>query len=185
MLTQEPEYDYPYYALLLVNTTDAKHTEEYASIVRNLITDRYDARITVDLFMLGPPVKDAVAFRLSGPNREVIQAKAREIVKLFKETPGTIRPYSNWGAPVYQVDIQIDPYAANLAGITNSDVAFTTNMLLSGAPLTIYREGDHQVPVMLRTVREKRQDLKKVFLPFWKFLPHIPTHQKVECIGEA
>ena len=162
MLTQEPEYDYPYYALLLVNTTDEKYTEEYAGIVRDLITDRYDARITVDLFMLGPPVKDAVAFRLSGPDRKVIQAKAHEVVKLFKQTPGTIRPYSNWGTPGYQVDVQIDPYAANLAGITNTDVAFTTNMLLSGAPLTIYREGDHRVPVMLRTVREKRQELSNL-----------------------
>ena len=53
----------------------------------------------------------------------------------------------------------IDSYAANLAGVTNADIAFTTSALLSGVPLTTFREADHLVPVMLRTGREKREDL--------------------------
>ncbi|MEA3274516.1 MAG: efflux RND transporter permease subunit, partial [Pseudomonadota bacterium] len=159
MLTQEPEYDYPYYAFLLVNTTDPDYTEGYAQAVRERLTDFVEARITVDQFMLGPPIKDPVAFRLSGPDRDLIALKARELVQLFKETPGTVFPYSNWGAPANQVEVAIDSYAANLAGVTNADIAFTTRALLSGAPLTTYREGDHLVPVMLRTIREKREEL--------------------------
>ena len=69
------------------------------------------------------------------------------MVRLFKETPGTRDPYSNWGAPANQVELAIDSYAANLAGVTNADIALTTRALLSGAPLTTYREGDHKVPV--------------------------------------
>ena len=159
MLTQEPEYPYPYYATLLVNTTDSAYTEDYAQALRERLSRISEARITVDLFMLGPPIKDPVSFRLSGPDREVIAKRSREMVRLFKETPGTVDPYSNWGAPANQVEIAIDSYAANLAGVTNADIAFTTRALLSGAPLTTYREGDHLVPVMLRTVREKREDL--------------------------
>ncbi|MEE8233921.1 MAG: efflux RND transporter permease subunit, partial [Gammaproteobacteria bacterium] len=34
MVTQEPEYDYPYYAFLLVNMTDHKYTEDYAREIR-------------------------------------------------------------------------------------------------------------------------------------------------------
>jgi len=123
------------------------------------LAEAVDARITVDQFMLGPPIKDPVAFRLSGPNRDIVVQSARNMVRLFKETPGIVRPYSNWGAPANQVEIAIDSYAANLAGVTNADIAFTTSALLSGAALTTYREGDHLVPVVLRTTREKRQDL--------------------------
>ncbi len=159
MLTQEPEYPYPYFAFVLVNTTNPSHTEPYAQAVRKRLTDFIDARITVDQFMLGPPIKDPVAFRLSGPDRGVIGRQAQEIVRLFKQTPGTVRPYSNWGAPANQIELAIDSYAANLAGVTNADIAFTTSALLSGAALTTYREGDHSVPVMLRTTRENREDL--------------------------
>ncbi|MGI9303676.1 MAG: efflux RND transporter permease subunit, partial [Gammaproteobacteria bacterium] len=142
-----------------VRQMSANHTQAYAEAVRARLAHFANARITVDLFMLGPPIRDPVAFRLSGPDRDVIARKAREMVTLFKQTPGTLRPYSNWGAPAHQVEVAIDAYAANLAGVTNADIAFTTGALLSGSLLTTYREGDHLVPVMLRTVREKRQDL--------------------------
>jgi multidrug efflux pump subunit AcrB len=162
MLTQEPEYPYPYYAFVLVNTTDESHTEPYARAVRERLEVAIDARITVDEFMLGPPIKDPVAFRLSGPDRDVIGRQAQEMIRLFKQTQGTVRPYSNWGAPANQVELAIDSYAANLAGVTNADIAFTSSALLSGGLLTTYREGDHRVPVMLRTTREKRQNLSDV-----------------------
>ena len=159
MLTQEPEYDYPYFAMLLVNTTDAHHTDQYARDVRERLSTVVEARVTVNLFMLGPSIRDPVAFMLSGPDRDVIDRQAREMVKRFKQDRGTSAPYSNWGAPSLQVEIDIDADAANLAGVTNADVAFTTSTLLSGTLLTTYREGDHRVPVMLRTIREQRQSL--------------------------
>ena len=159
MVTQEPEYDHPYFAFFVVNTTDARFTEKLAREVRAKVRQIYDARITVDLFMLGPPIKDPIAFRLSGPDSDLLRTKAREMVRIFKETSGTVEPYNNWGSSSYQVDLEIDHDAANLAGVTNADVALTTRSLLSGAQLTTYHEGDHQVPVMLRTLREKRQDL--------------------------
>ena len=106
-------------------------------------------------FMLGPPISDPV----TGPDRDVIDRHAREMVMLFKRVLGTSAPYSYWGAPSLQGEIDIDADAANLAGVTNADVAFTTSGLLSGTLLTTYREGDHRVPVMLRTIPEQRRSL--------------------------
>lgn len=159
MLTQEPEYDYPYYAFLLVNTTDSKYTEDYAREVRREVAKLHQARVTTDLYMLGPPIRDPVAFRLSGQNSKILRHQAGEMVKIFKQNPSTLMPYSNWGTSGYQIRVKIDPYAANLAGVSNADVALTIKTLLSGTQLTNYREGDHIVPVMLRTLREKRKDL--------------------------
>ena len=159
MLTQEPEYDYPYFAFVLVNTISDDATEAFAEDVRRRLSGFTNARVTVDLFMLGPPIRNPVEYRLSGMNRELVARKAREIVRTFKETPGAVHPYSDWGAPAHQVEIAIDSYAANLAGVTNADIAFTTSAILSGVPLTTYREGDHLVPVMLRTIRGKREEL--------------------------
>lgn len=167
MLTQEPEFPYPYYAMVLVNTSDAKYTEDYAKSVRERLANYMDARITVDQFMLGPPIKDPVAFRLTGPNQEVVGKQAEKILNIFKQTPGVVRPYSNWGAAANHVELAIDSYAANLAGVTNADIALTTSTLLSGAELTHFREGDHLIPVMLRATRENRQalsDLTNIFV---------------------
>ena len=159
MLTMEPEYPHPYFAMVVVNVTDARSAQAYAQDVRIRVRDIPDARVTVEEFMLGPPIKDPVSFRLSGPDRDVIRNKAEEMLAIFKETRGAVYPRSDWGSEGYYADVQIDANAANLAGVTNADVALTTKTILSGALLTTYREGDHLVPVMLRTNREYRRDL--------------------------
>ena len=159
MLTQEPERDYPYYALLLVNTTDAAFTDSFVADIRERLAKFHEARITVDKFVLGPPVKDPVAFRLSGPDHDILRTASRKMVQLLKQTRGATRVYRDWGTTGYQVNVEIDADAANLAGVTNADVALTMRSLISGSQLTRFREGDHLVPVMLRTLREKREDL--------------------------
>lgn len=159
MLTMEPEYEYPYYALLLVNTTDAAHTDAYVEDLRKRVADIPEARITVEKFVLGPPVKDPVAFRLSGPDPDKLRDAAREMVSKLKQTPGARQVYSDWGSNAYQVDIEIDDDAVNLSGVTHADVAATTQAILSGTPLTRFREGDHLVPIVLRTTRERREGL--------------------------
>ena len=159
MLTQEPERDFPYYGLLLVNTTDAAFTDSFVADVRERLASFHEARITVDKFVLGPPVKDPVAFRLSGPNHDILRTASHKMVQLLKQTPGSTQVYRDWGTTGYQVDVEIDADAANLAGVTNADVALTMRSLISGAQLTRFREGDHPVPVMLRTLRERREDL--------------------------
>jgi len=159
MLTQEPEYDYPFFALVLVNTTDPSHTQDYARDVRQRLAARHDARITVERFVLGPPIKDPISFRISGPDEVLLRARIPEIVGIVESAQGASSVYTNWGATAYQVEVEIDPFAANLAGVTNADIALTTKSLLSGAQLTVYREGNHKIPVMLRTLREHRGDL--------------------------
>ena len=51
MLTQEPEYPYPNYSLILVNTTSNEHTETFAADLRKRLTNYNKARITVDQFL--------------------------------------------------------------------------------------------------------------------------------------
>lgn len=160
MLTQEPEFDYPYYALLLVNTTGPKVTPDFARAVRKRLSDTYyEARISVSEFVLGPPVRNPVSFRISGPDHATLRDTARQMITIFKHNPGTLGVHSDWGATAYQIDVEIDADAASLAGVTNADVALATRSLLSGLPLSEFREGDHIVPIVLRTLREKREDL--------------------------
>ena len=159
MLTQAPDFSYPSYALLAVNTVDPSITDDVVMGARDSLASFHQARITVDKFVLGPPVDDPVAFRLSGPDHAILRQAADTMVQELKRIPGARQVYSNWGTTSYQVDVEIDPDAANLAGVTNANIALTLKAIISGAELTRFREGDHLVPVMLRTFREKREDL--------------------------
>ncbi|MEE8105927.1 MAG: efflux RND transporter permease subunit [Planctomycetota bacterium] len=165
LLTRNPEATFPYYAFMLCNTTDKKKSFEFLDDVRPELNKIPGCRIIAEPYMLGPPV-DPVTFRITSDDPDVLREKAEEIVRLFKDVPGAYAVNNNWGTFGYQVTIDIDSHAANLAGATNEDVAFTMNTLLNGAYLTTFREGDHTVPVMLRTKRGSRNfaDTKGIYI---------------------
>jgi multidrug efflux pump subunit AcrB len=156
MLTKSTEETFPYYGSILVNTTDARRTDAYAEAVRARVADIPGARIMVQSYRFGPPLVNQVELRLGGDDAERLRAAGEEIVGILRKTSGAVGPRSNWGASGHQVRVDIDADAANLAGATNADVAVAMNALLSGYELTVFREGDHRVPVVLRTTRERR-----------------------------
>ncbi len=60
------------------------------------------------------------------------------------------------------VRLEIDPDRANLAGVTNSDVASSTTAALSGTTVTTLREGQKQIPVVARLRMEERAQLSDI-----------------------
>jgi len=162
MLVSHPEPQRANYAHVVVNTSDPQVSEPLAQSLAPLLRQLPGTRIEVRLAELGPPVDHPVEFRLSGPGAGVLREQAERMVTAFAETPGTLGAFSDWRNDSYQLEIQIDDDAANLAGVTNAHVADTLHSLLSGAYLTTYREGDHQVPVILRARRADREDLARL-----------------------
>ncbi|MHC4831921.1 MAG: efflux RND transporter permease subunit, partial [Planctomycetota bacterium] len=187
MLTQDVEQAYPYFSHVVINTTSPQVSRAYAEDVRAGVARIAGAEVQVELFQLGPPIKNPIAFRVSGESAEVLRDAAADILKIMRETPGAESPSSDWGFSAYQIEVAIDSKAANLAGVKNADVAATMNTLLAGAHLTTYREGDHQVPVMLRTIPERRgglTELDRIFVngrtgkvPLSALATSVPTWQ--------
>jgi multidrug efflux pump subunit AcrB len=57
------------------------------------------------------------------------------------------------------VKLKIDSDRANLAGITNQDVAASSTSAMSGAQLTTLQEGNKEIPVVARLKMEERAQL--------------------------
>jgi multidrug efflux pump subunit AcrB len=68
----------------------------------------------------------------------------------------------DWGEERFNVRLETDPDRANLAGVTNLDVAAASATALNGYPVTILREGDKQIPVVARLRMEERAQLGDV-----------------------
>jgi multidrug efflux pump subunit AcrB len=167
MLTSNPEQNFPNYAYMIVNTADPTYSATWVEDLKETVADIPGARIDVRRFTLGPPVKNPVEIRVIGDDADELREKAEELVGIFRNTPGAADPQSDWKNPSYEVEVRIDPDAANLAGVTNRDVANTLNGLISGRRLTTYREGDHLVPVYLRmedAERRRLTDLARIYV---------------------
>ncbi|MEM7199510.1 MAG: efflux RND transporter permease subunit [Planctomycetota bacterium] len=158
-LTTNPEQQLSNYAVVLVNTTDGRFSADWTADIREQTDQLPGVRIDVRAFRLGPYIPNPVEFKLSGPDHDVLRAKAEEIIGIFRAAEGTYSPFHDWynDASVYAVSI--DEMTANLAGVSNESIATTMDTMISGGQLTTFREGDHLVPVMLRIKKELRPNV--------------------------
>ena len=68
----------------------------------------------------------------------------------------------NWGEDRFNVELRIDPDRANMAGLTNRDIAGASATAVSGTPVTTLRDGDRQIPVVARMRAEEFASLRGV-----------------------
>jgi multidrug efflux pump subunit AcrB len=128
------------------------------------------ARIVPKQLVTGTPVKSPIDIRVLGPrmgdDRE-LRKYAEQIKTVLRDSGMTWDVHDSWGEFGRQLDVEVDQDKANLAGVTNASVLLSMNAYYSGHPLTRYREGDKQIPIMLRLPPEQRgtlEDLDAVFV---------------------
>ncbi|WP_246106042.1 efflux RND transporter permease subunit [Rosistilla ulvae] len=76
--------------------------------------------------------------------------------------PDTWDVNDSWGVSGQQLFVDVDSDRASLSGIRTAEVASTLDAYYSGKLLTMYREGDRQIPVYFRLKPESRQSLGAV-----------------------
>jgi multidrug efflux pump subunit AcrB len=99
---------------------------------------------------------------LKEQNLRTLRELATKVENIFDEIPIAAGVRNDWGEETTSVRLEIDPDRANLAGITNADVAYSTTTALSGMKVTTLREGDKQIPVVARLRAGERVQLSDV-----------------------
>lgn len=123
------------------------------------------------------PVTYPVGLRISsraaveGPQTPLDIATLRRLAEeargLMRELPVTERVSDDWGDSGLNIDLQVLSDRANLAGVSNYDVAYSSALALSGIEMTQLREGDKQIPVITRLrLNEKASlaDVKNIYV---------------------
>ena len=103
-----------------------------------------------------------VASAQEAANLQTLRELAGKVEDILREVPAAARVHNDWGEESTSVRLEIDPDRANLAGITNADVAYSTTAALSGLKVTTLREGDKQIPVVVRLRPGERAQLSDV-----------------------
>lgn len=164
-----PEPQQPNYAQVLVRVTDKDVTPDIVGPLQAHLSANMPGAI-VDLHQLQTnPIPYPIAVRLSG--RATVDASAEEkdvrtlrrlsaeVQKIIRQSPLAARVRDDWGNETMRVTIDIDPDRANLAGVTNQDVALSSAAGLSGAEVATVRDGDRDIPVVARMQAPQRATL--------------------------
>ena len=81
---------------------------------------------------------------------------------ILRPIPQAARVNDDWGQESAVVRLEVDPDRANLAGVSNMDVARSSTAAMSGMNMTTLREGDKQIPVVARLRMEERAQLSDI-----------------------
>jgi multidrug efflux pump subunit AcrB len=161
--TVTPEQQQSNYAQLLVQVKDKHHTAHLIGPLQ----DALDARVagaTIDVRELeaGGGVGIPISVRVAGEDADTLRRLSGELQAILRAHPGARRVRDDWGAESFGVRLAIDPDRANIAGVTNLDVAAASSTAMNGARVSTLREGDERIPVVARLRMDERAQLSDV-----------------------
>src|SRR5437016_4200044 len=172
MVSISPEATQTNYAQVIVQVRDKEATPRLIGPIQNELNKQVPgAWITVRQLQTNP-VETPVEILISGqadtdPRTEsedirslrTIASKAMDIVR---QSPGVAVLRDDWSPDSPQMKIEIEPDRANLVSITNADVAMSTAAAISGDPVGIYKEGNKNIPIVVRLRPQDRARLSQI-----------------------
>ena len=158
-----PEQRSDNYAQILVHTVNSRVTQEVVHRLKHELPMVVPAaRVTIEQLETGPPIGVPVQIRLFGDDIETLRRVAGETKQQLREIRGTDNIHDDWDSEVFQVPVTINTEKANMAGITNEDVAVLLQTGLSGTSPTYLREQDRLIPITFRLRSDERAKIEEI-----------------------
>jgi multidrug efflux pump subunit AcrB len=171
-MSVSPQQQQRNYAQAVIEVTDKDDTPPLVGAMQTALSQQIPgARIDARQLQTNP-VDMPVQVQLSGQEdveatdevRDIrtLRGLANQVEKILRSSPFAARVRTDWDVESSAVKLEIDPDRANLAGVTNLDVADSSTAAMSGSTLTAFREGDKQIPVVARLRVGERSQLSDI-----------------------
>src|SRR5262245_20881598 len=158
-----PELQQLNYAQLIIQVKDKHDTGRLIAPLQQALSAKVvGARVDVRQLESGKAVGLPVSIRISGEEIGALRNQAEQVKEILHSTPLATRIRDDWGDESCTVELQTNPDRANLAGVSNLDVAAASATATTGYPVTLLREEDKQILVVARLRMEERARLADI-----------------------
>jgi multidrug efflux pump subunit AcrB len=162
-LSATPEARQPNYAQIVIEVFDKHDTNHLVGPWQTaLMAGVPEARVDMRQLETGKPIGIPVQIRLMGDDIPTLRAEAARLKAILRKVPFALRIRDDWGADSLQTVFTLDQDRAATAGVTAQDLETSTAVVVDGFPVTTYREGDKQVPVVARVRMNERAALSRL-----------------------
>ena len=164
VLSFDPELPDPAFAQIVVQTGDAHARDALRAKVRKLVDEgRFpEARVRVLQIVFGPPIRFPVAFRVVGPDLDVIRGIAAEVRDVMAANANLSLVHLDWGNKTPNLHLAFDQERLRLIGLTPKEAGQQLQSYLNGTPATQVRENLRSVDVLLRSPGPERRSLGEI-----------------------
>jgi len=147
----------PFQGFVVVNTQNSTQVADLVERTRQHLLNHFpNVRGRVKAMWLGGTETGLLEIRLSGPDTEVLQEQAEELMAALRKIPGTMDIKQDWNNRVFTVKVDVDQNRALRAGVTSKDVADALSFFVDGATATNFHRGNVQIPIVGRGIEAER-----------------------------
>ena len=163
-LAMGPELPDPSFAKIVVRTDNQDEREALKHRLRQAVADGLapEARLRVTQLIFGPYSPFPVAYRVSGPDPEVLRKVAADVQQVMDASPLMRTVNTDWGVRTPTLHFTLLQDRLQAFGLTSSAVAQQLQFLLTGVPVTSVREDIRTVQVVARSAGDTRLDPAKI-----------------------
>ncbi|MDH0102658.1 MAG: multidrug transporter AcrB [Pseudomonadales bacterium RIFCSPHIGHO2_01_FULL_64_12] len=159
MLTYMPEQPNASLMHFLVRTEDAERIDGLVRQINQELPQRYpSADVSAAQFMFGPNAEAKLEARISGPDIQVLREISAEGRKRLQEQGQVLNVRDDWRQPVLVLRPQLALDRLADAGLTRQAVARALAAGSEGQRVSLLRERDELIPVLLRAAPDDRID---------------------------
>lgn len=163
-LAYNPELPNPNFAKMMILTPNAKDRDKLMVRLRQEVANGLapEARIRAVSFVFGPYSPYPVAFRVMGPDPNVVRAIADQVLAKMKANPHVRQANEDWNERAPSVRFILDQDRLRLLGLSSNDAGQQIQFLTTGFTVTQVRENIRTVDVVARTSGTNRLDPTKL-----------------------
>lgn len=148
-------------AFFLINTKDFKGAVTAAERARFYLAEKHpEARFKVKRLSMGGGESGIVELNLAGPDLNRLMGLAKQIETIYQDAPFLIQNENDWGNKVFKVTLDVEQDKARDLGLTSERLAQLLNAYFSGSQVSVYREGDKAIPIVMRAAEPFRNSLE-------------------------
>ena len=157
------------YAQLVIRVNDKDVTPELISLWQQALSTQVPGAAINVKQLQTQPVEYPVAIRLSSratidgaqapDNTRTLRKLAEQVKIILRDVDIAERINDDWGDQDFTVTLNVLPDLANLAGVTNYDIAYSSALAFNGVNMSALRVGDKQIPVVTTLRHRERAQL--------------------------
>lgn len=163
VLTLTPEDPADNKGFIVLNLAEGTDLNALVTRLHNGVISQFpNVSARVKRMFSGPSDSSSISIQVKGPDKDILFAKAEEIMALLHQVPHTKNIRTDWENRNVKIEVSIDQHRARRAGVTSDDIATALQGFFSGTQITEYREQDDIIPVILQADANERFNLDRL-----------------------
>lgn len=140
------------YAQCLVEVESPSVARQMQAGLQDELSQRFsDALVRVNRFELNSIPQALIEARFCGDDPRVLDSLTQVAIDVMRRNPKVMNARNEWGNKAMMLRAAYDPVKAGRLGLGKADLMTAVKSTGDGTAVGIYRDGDKQVPVLLRT----------------------------------